>query len=319
MPAKPRAPRRKKAVPASRGLSPADMQGDAPDEILQLSQQVKKDGGAVLGVYREPLAGKWILFISVPLDAVEPTPFQRDLSDAHMKKLTDVIDKVGIFLDPIIVTREGDRKYWTPNGNHRRAALDRLGAKSVVALLVPDREVAYKILALNTEKTHNLREKSLEVTRMERAMAVDSDRLEKDFALEFEEPVLLTIGFCYEKNGRFSGGAYRPALKRTEEFLDLSLQKALKVREARAEALMELDANVTEIITKLKEKGFQSPYLRPFVVARINPIRFAKEVTISPEELIKKMKDAARKFDTGKVNQEQIASAAGWGGGEAEE
>lgn len=314
-PKKKRAPRRKKVEPASRGLAPADMaaSADAPDAILNLQKDVESDGGRVLATYREPLAGRWMLLCALPLAQVEPTPYQRDLSDAHMKKLTNMIEKVGIFLDPIIATREGERKYWTPNGNHRRASLQKLGAKSVTALLVPDREIAFRILALNTEKSHNLREKSLEVIRMARALAIDGDRKESDLQLEFEDPVLLTLGVCYEKNGRFSGGAWRPALKRVEEFLEMPVPKALKVREDRGAALLEVDTIVTDIIAQLKERGFQSPWLRPFVTARINPIRFAKEVTISPEELIRKMKSAALKFDVGKVKQEQIASAASWG------
>ena len=41
-----------------------------------------------------------------------------------------------------------------------------LGAKTILALLMPEPEVAYQILALNIEKAHNLREKALEVFRM---------------------------------------------------------------------------------------------------------------------------------------------------------
>jgi ParB family chromosome partitioning protein len=289
------------------------MKGGEPAEIRKMAEEVEGDGGTVLSTFRDPLAGRWLLLAALPIGQVEPTPYQRDLSDAHLKRLTDVVEKVGIYLDPIIATREGTKKYWTPNGNHRRAAMAKLGAKTITALLVPDKDVAFKILALNTEKSHNLREKALEVIRMERALAIDGDRKESDFALEFEEPVLLTLGICYEKNGRFSGGAYRPALKRVEEFLEKPLPKALAAREERAEALMELDKKVGEILEKLKEKGFTSPYLRPFVTARINPIRFAKETSMSPEELIKKMKASADKFDAGKVTQQQIASTAAWG------
>ena len=86
----------------------------------------------------------------------------------------NVIETLGRFLDPIIAIRKDDA-YWTPNGNHRLQALKKLGAKTVIALLGPDPDVAFKILALNTEKAHNLKEKSLETIRMERALA-DSER-----------------------------------------------------------------------------------------------------------------------------------------------
>lgn len=313
MPKKPRKPRRKKVDRATRGLRPAEMKAEIPAELRALAAQVEGDGGAVLGAYRDPLAGRGLLLAALPIEHVKPTPYQRDLSAAHLRRLADVVEKVGMFLDPIIATREGEKDYWTPNGNHRRAAMEQLGAKSITALVVPDREVAFKILALNTEKSHNLREKALEVVRMARALAIDSDRKESELALEFEDPVLLTLGLCYEQNGRFSGGAYRPALRRVEEFQATALPKALAVREARAAALMELDARVSEIVAKLKERGMTSPYLRPFVTARINPIRFAKEVSLSPEELIAKMAAAAKKFDPNKVTQAQLASVAAFG------
>ena len=59
-------------------------------------------GGAVLGRYREPLGGTWLVLAAIPLGRIEPTPFQRDLSDAHVKRLENVIDRVGLFLDPVI-------------------------------------------------------------------------------------------------------------------------------------------------------------------------------------------------------------------------
>ena len=90
-------------------------------------------------------------FYGGPIDAVEPTPFQRDLSDTHHKRLADVINKTGRFLDPIITVSAPNGGFWTPNGRHRLEAMRRLGAKSISALVVPDREIAWQILALNTE------------------------------------------------------------------------------------------------------------------------------------------------------------------------
>ena len=104
----------------------------------------------------------------LPLAQVAPTPFQRDISDAHVRRLTQAMDKTKRFLDPIIVVREQTEaaSYWTPNGYHRLTALKELDAKSILALVVPERAVAYQILALNIEKAHNLREKAIGVRRM---------------------------------------------------------------------------------------------------------------------------------------------------------
>ena len=162
---------------------------------------MEADGGAVLSRYNDPFGGKPLLLAALPVDRVEPTPYQRDPSDTHVKRLMGVIETIGRFLDPIVAVRD-DGQYLTPNGNHRLQALKKLGVKTVVALIVPDPEVAFKILALNTEKAHNLREKSLETIRMARALAErksSSGTAEKDFAFEFEQPAFLTLGICYEE------------------------------------------------------------------------------------------------------------------------
>ena len=306
-----RKPRTKKAEAGSRGLTASETAGKPPAAIEKLQQQVTDDGGNVLATYREPLGGQWLLLAALPIDKVQPTPYQRDLSAAHLKRMARVLDKMGLYLDPIIVTREPDGAYWTPNGHHRLAAMRQLGLRAITALVVPDSKVAFQILALNTEKAHNLKDKSLEVIRMARALAGLGAHDETEFALQFEEPVLLTLGPCYERNGRFSGGAYRPALVRVEAFLEQKVDKALRVREKRAELLLALDDKVTGVIAALKQKGIQSPYLRAFVTARINPIRFAKTVDLGPEELLQKMTAAAAKFDVGKVRQDQVQVSGG--------
>src|SRR6266481_1124112 len=165
----------------------------------------------------------------LPLEKVEPTPFQRDVSDMHHKKLADVLDRTGIFLDPIIAITAPKEGFWTPNGGHRLAAMRRLGAKAITALVVPKREVAWQIVALNTEKAHNLKEKSLEVIRIFRNLLEESAaKPEKEFGYYFEEASFITMGLCYEQAPRFSGGVYNSFVRRLTAFSEESLTKSLK-------------------------------------------------------------------------------------------
>src|SRR3954453_18209220 len=193
MPPRKKPVRRKKAAPASVGLTTAETQNGNSPELDRLAEHVEHDGGAVIGRYRDPFGGTPLLLAALPIDRVEPTPYQRDPSDPHVKRLMGVIETIGRFLDPIVAVHEGGN-YLTPNGNHRLQALKKLGVRTIVALLVPDATVAFKILALNTEKAHNLREKSLETIRMARALADTTDQRETKFAFEFEQPAFLTLG-----------------------------------------------------------------------------------------------------------------------------
>jgi ParB family chromosome partitioning protein len=301
--------RRKKQAAASIGLSAAETRARtaAADSLAPL---VERDGGAVLGAYRDPFGGNAVLVVSLPIDRVEPTPFQRDPSDPHVKRLMTVIETLKRFLDPIIVVRKDDR-YWTPNGNHRLQAMRRLGARAVVALLIPEAEVAYQILALNTEKAHNLREKSLETIRMARALADESRETEEAFAFQFEMPSYLTLGAAYESRPRLSGAVYNSVLRRIDDFLDLPLPKALAERERRARLVLAIDDRVTTVVEKLKARGLTSPYLRPFVVARINPIRFSKAASFDFDEVMEKMTASAGKFNIDRVKPEEVTKAAG--------
>src|ERR1700681_4715218 len=170
-----RAPARRrprKAKPGTKGLDPTQCRLEQPEgSAAEAVEAVEKAGGCVAGRYKEPLGGHPTLLSILPIDKIEPTPFQRDLSDAHHKRLADVINKTGRFLDPIIAVVAPGGGFWTPHGRHRLEAMRRLGAKSITALVVPEREVAWQILALNTEKAHNLKERSLEVIRIYRGLA----------------------------------------------------------------------------------------------------------------------------------------------------
>jgi ParB family chromosome partitioning protein len=309
-----RAPARRrprKAKAGTRGLSALECRID-PHAVQEISERIESEGGLVLGGYNDPLGRQPLVVAILPIDRIEPTPFQRDLSQAHHRKLADVLDRTGIFLDPVIAVTAPDKGFWTPNGMHRLEAMRRLGAKAITALVVPRREIAWQILALNTEKAHNLREKSLEVIRIYRGLIdEDAKRPETQFAFYLEEASLVTLGVCYERNGKFAGGAYNPIVKRLERFSDESLSVCLKRHEKHAGMLMDLDERVAAVITKLKARGFVSPYLRAFVVARINPLRWMQGEPPPLEEVLKTMRERAGKFNTEKVKQEDLASAGG--------
>jgi len=292
-------------------LGPAQLAlAERPAELDALAKAVEADGGAVLAAYREPLGGHPLLFVALPVEKVERTPYQRDVSDPHVRKLTLAMDKTKRYLDPIIAVREGDG-YMTPNGGHRLTALKELGAKSVLALLVPEKSVAYQILALNIEKAHNLREKALEVIRMYRDLAGSLDPKETDMALEFEEAGLVTLGLAYEARPRLSGGAYAPILRKVDALRDEKLSKALPERERRAKAVLDLDDAVAEAVQRLKERGFNSPYLKNFVVARVNPLRFMKGGAPPFDDLFAQMTKRARGMDPGKIRGEDVARSGG--------
>ena len=303
----------RKAAAASRGIKPEECLLDAASgDVAAVRRRIEDEGGVVLGAYRDPLGGNPMVLASLPIDKVEPTPFQRDLSEAHHKKLAGVIDKTGLFLDPLIAITAPENGFWTPNGRHRLAAMQRLGARAITALVVPKREIAWQILALNTEKAHNLRERSLEVIRIYRGLLdEDATRPEESFAFYLEEAALVTLGLCYEKKGNFAGGAYAPILRRLESFTDEPLRRAMAEHEKRADMVFGLEERVVEVVAKLRARGLVSPYLRTFVVARINPLRWIKGEPPPLEDVLKTMRERAAKFNADRIRQEDLASAGG--------
>jgi ParB family chromosome partitioning protein len=305
-----RAPRKAKAA-ESAGLEPRQCMNDGSG-VRDLTGRIETEGGAVVGSYNDPLGGHPLVLAVLPIGKVEPTPFQRDLSEAHHKRLADVIAKTERFLDPIIAVTAPDGGFWTPNGRHRLEAMRRLGARAITALVVPAREVAWQILALNTEKAHNLKERSLEVIRIYRGLlAEDGARPESAFAFYLEDPALVTIGVCYEKLPRFAGGAYHPVLRRTEHFSEDALRSVISEHEKLADMVLDLEEMVVAAVTKLRERGLTSPYLRSFVVSRINPLRWIKGELPSAEKIIAQMRDRAGKFNAERVKQEDLARMGG--------
>jgi len=311
---------RKRLTPRKekRGPSGTDvLLGVEDSALVELSARVREVGGTPVGAYREPFSGTPLLLAVLPLKAVEPTPFQRDLSPTHTKRLAQKIEEVGVFLDPLIVVQAPDGRLWTPNGRHRHQAAKVLGLQTVTALVSPDEDLAFKILALNTEKAHNLKDRSLEVIRMARELATRKPRSkEKDYAAELDEPALVTLGILYEERSRFAGSPYFSFLRKVDRFQTGTLAKSLQQREGWAARLGQIDDRVKEIVGELKERGFRSPYLRNYIVARINPVRFhrAKKGETQPPMAVgaalTRMAASARKFDTSTVREQELALVA---------
>jgi ParB family chromosome partitioning protein len=310
-PAKRRAPRKAKAESAGL-LALACLPDGGPEGLSVLMDRVREEGGGVIGAYLDPLGGHPLLMAVLPIAKVEPTPFQLDLSDAHHKRLADVISKTGRFLDPLIAITAPKGGFWTPNGLHRLEAMRRLGARAITALVVPTREVAWQILALNTEKAHNLKERALEVIRIYRGLLdEDGTRAESGFSFYLEDPALVTLGVCYERNPRFAGGAYHPVLRRVESFSEAPIESAIADHEKLATLTLSVEEKVAAVVQKLRDKGLTSPYLRSFVVARINPLRFIQGDVPPAEKVLETMLERASKFNVDKVRQEDLARAGG--------
>ncbi len=309
--------KRRKLAGKSTALGPKELLTTSPSSAVEeLEKAIEHDGGKILAAYREPYGGHWLVMAGLPIEQVEPTPYQRNLSDTHVRKLEGVIAKLGRFLDPIIVvrkSRDSDIRYWTPNGNHRLCAMRTLGAKTILGIVVPETAAAYQILALNTEKAHNLRERALEVIKMYQELAALDGATEETYVLEFEEAALITLGLCYLERPRFSGGAYHAILRRADEFIKKPLQIALALRRKRAEAVMRLDDLVVEKVEALKSKGLTSPYLKSFVVARCNPIRFRPKdaAPLGFDEALERMTKAAAKMNVEKIKVEDLAKSGG--------
>ncbi|MCL6552288.1 MAG: ParB/RepB/Spo0J family partition protein [Firmicutes bacterium] len=286
-------------------------QREPPRQVRALAEQIEADGGHVLAVYQEPLGDHWQVFCLLPLDRVAPTPFQRRLSPTHVKRLQEVIRKLRRFVDPIVVVSPAPGVYWTPNGNHRRAALERLEGEFVPAIAIPDPGVAYQILALNTEKAHNLKEKALEVIGMYRALVAETPRAaEDDYAFQFEAAHYITLGLCYEANGRFAGGAFAPILRRVDRFLKIPLPAALRTREERAALVQAADEVLTGIVAKLRRRGLRHPYVRNFVLARTTPLGRARKTLPSFETTFKRLIENLETFDVSSVRYEDVARSA---------
>ena len=286
--AEPTCPRLPPRVPGSRASRrphrhrwawrPATASGRPQRRRRRSAEQIEAAGGAVLATYREPLGGHVHAARGAADRQVEPTPFQRDLSDAHAKRLTPSDRQARALPRP---DHRGARRR---RGTGRRTAAT--GSTAMKALGREDdhgarrpraRRSPYKILALNIEKAHNLREKSLEVIRMYR---------ELPRATTARERLRARVRGAGARHARLLLRAARPLRRRrlpadpaqVDGFLDDAARRgASTVREARAAQVLQSSTTRSPRRSRSsRSAGLTSPYLKAFVVARVNPLRFMK-------------------------------------------
>ena len=286
-------------------------QTEPPRATQELAARVESDGGHVLAVYREPVGEHWQIFCLLPIGKVEASPYQRDLSPTHVKRLTESVKKLDRFIDPVVALSPSPGVYWTPNGNHRRTAAAKLKAEYLPAILVVEPEVGYQILPLNTEKAHNLKEKALEVIRMYRGLAGEQPTTTEDeWAFQFESPHFITLGLLYETNKRFAGGAFAPILRRVDKFLKVTLRKGLEERLERAALVRAADEALNVVVARIKKRGINHPYVKNYVLARTTPLTRARKTLPSFDQTFRKLGEALEGFDVGKVRYEDIQRSA---------
>jgi len=288
-------------------------------QAQELASQVERDGGRVLALYQEPVGEHWQIFCLLPRARCEASPYQRDLSPTHVKRLTESIKRLDRFVDPIVVISPRPGIYWTPNGNHRRTVLDKLKADFIPAILVVEPEMVFEVLPLNVEKAHNLKEKSLEVIRMYRALVKEEpETTEERWTFQFESAHFVTLGLLYEENKRFAGGAFAPILRRVDKFLKHALPKGLEARTERADLVREADAALGAVVTKVKKRGINHPYVKNYLLARTTPLTRARKTLPSFEQTFKKLRLNLEEFDVGKVRYDDIQRSSIMGAPAAE-
>src|SRR5258708_20325217 len=86
---KTRVPRKRK--PQTAGLAPADCASEITGDLTPIADRVRKEGGLVVAAYRDPLRRHPLLLAVLPIDGIQPTPFPRDLTEAHHNRLLVVL------------------------------------------------------------------------------------------------------------------------------------------------------------------------------------------------------------------------------------
>ncbi len=238
--------------------------------------------------YQEPIFGKDIAFGLIPASELEISPYQRELSQQHIRNLQKSISSLG-FIDPLIVYPEGD-KYYVVNGQHRLMALRELltNPDSPIPVVIISKDDAMAVLKLNIEKALSLKDKSIQALKVYRdIMEKKPNLLEEELIDIIEEPIYITFGLLYEKLARFSGSAFYNIFKKVDKFMNTSLTEAYQKRQKYADMLLNLYEKFVEARQRLIDSGMNSLEATQYLASQINPFKRQRNVDCSFEEAVK--------------------------------
>ena len=245
----------------------------------------------VIGTLTEPLYGYTQEIAMVPIDEMEVIEIQRRPSQFHIKRLIESMRKIG-FVTPLIAIRRGE-KIVVIDGQHRYLAAKEMGIEELPCIIIPD-TYAHELMELNTEKQMTLREKAYVALNVYRWHLDEDPSLPEDdpkILDSIEYPYFVTLGMGYEKNSHLFGSAYESLLKRLDIFFSKPLEEAAKLREERAETVLEIDRLVREAVEKIKEIGISHPFLHKEVVSFCNPLGRKRKVEETFEEAFEILKE----------------------------
>ena len=221
-----------------------------------------------LGTFIDPVKGREFPIMSIPIEKLEPSPYQREVSKSLKDNLEMSISKLGFLSIPLAVQNED--KYYLIDGMHRVEALKNLvgeGIEVPCIVLPPEKEFLY-CLDFNVEKAPNIKEKSKQIYKMYMDEVENNPNvLEKDLASLFEIGYYVTCGVALEEEDpKFSPSCFENILKKVDTmFLELPIYQAYKERQKRARILVKTYEKVNK---RFYELGLRNYFLKSAIVAK---------------------------------------------------
>ncbi|MCS7151817.1 MAG: ParB/RepB/Spo0J family partition protein [Endomicrobia bacterium] len=217
--------------------------------------------------FKDPYKNIDIIFHMVDVEKIIIPTIERSISEPHVKRLAESIEKIG-FVEPITLLKSTeDDKFEVINGQHRLLAAKILGISSIPAIILPSYIKDY-IISLNIEKVPTLRDKAHQAYEIFNAYLKNKpDIKETELEAMVEQAYYITIGIIIEKikDEKFPGYAFEKVLKKVDLFLDDTLKNAKKEREKRAKVLLE----AKDVLNKrYEELGFKNALYKEAIVSK---------------------------------------------------